>query len=197
MNIEKKRMNFGVFRFSVLFTLAAIFVDTHVIEAEELAGTSHLGLPVVSLEGAWMQLDSPQRSVRLAARKVIAAQPFATWYRQALGETRDWAALEALYAVMESCPPDQAEEIRSHVCEGLTTLRIESMTTEQRRAAVHLTFFTATRHGRLSDDERAQMIDLWTQFLPVETQREDQSTPFIEEVRTMLLFLDRTKTALP
>ena len=197
MNMEKRRRYFGFFRFSVLFTLAANFVDPLVIEAEELAGKSPLGLPVVTLEGAWRQLDSPQRSVRLAARRVIEAQPFATWYRQALGETRDWAALEALYAVMEACPPDQAEEIRSHVCEGLTTLRIESMTTEQRRAAVHLTFFTATRHGRLSDDERAQMIDLWTQFLPVEAQREDRSSPFIEELRTILLFLERTKTALP
>lgn len=195
--MEKRGRYFVFFRCSVLFTLAANFVDPRVIEAEELAGKSPLGLPVVTLEAAWIRLDSPQRSVRLAARKEIEAQPFATWYRQALGETRDWAALEALYAVMEACPPDQAEEIRSHVCEGLTTLRIESMTTEQRRAAVHLTFFTATRHGRLSDDERAQMIDLWTQFLPVETQGEDRSTPFIQEVRTILLFLERTKTALP
>ena len=197
MSMEKRRGQWGLFRFSVLFTVATIFVDTGGMAAEELAGKSPLGWPVVTLEGAWMRLDSPQRSIRLAARKEIEAQPFATWYRKALGETRDWAGIEALYAVMEACPPEQAEEIRSHVCEGLTTLRIESMTTEQRRTAVHLTFFTATRHGRLSDDERAQMIDLWTQFLPVEPQGEDQSTPFTEELRTILLFLERTKTASP
>lgn len=197
MSMGKRRGQWGLFRFSVLFTVAAIFVDTGGMAAEELAGKSPLGWPVVTLEGAWMRLDSPQRSIRLAARKEIEAQPFATWYRKALGETRDWAALEALYAVMEACPPEQAEEIRSHVCEGLTTLRIESMTTEQRRAAVHLTFFTATRHGRLSEDERAQMIDLWRQFLPVEPQREEPLTPFTEELRTILLFLERTKTASP
>jgi len=197
MSMEKRRGQLVFFRFSVLFIVAAIFADVGGIAAEELAGKSPLELPVGTLDRAWMELDSPQRSVRLAARKKIEAQPFATWYRKALGETRDWAGIEALYAVMEACPPEQAEEIRSHVCEGLTTLRIESMTTEQRRAAVHLTFFTATRHGRLSEDERAQMIDLWRQFLPVEPQREDQSRPFAEELRTILLFLERTKTVSP
>lgn len=144
---------------------------------------------LAAVESAWLHLDSPTRSIREAARLTIMAQPFDSWKRRALGETRTRAALEALSALVEACPAAQAEELRPHVCEGLMTLHIEGMSTAQRLAAVRLTRRTFARLGGPSADERGQMTDLWTHFLPVKSGTGADEQQFEKSLRALLKFL--------
>jgi hypothetical protein len=120
-------------------------------------------------ESAWANLDSPKTEVRAAARKKIEAQPFGTWKSRAIGETRPWASIEALLALCHACQLSKGAALRPHLCEGITTLRIEEMSAEQMLAAVRLTRLVCTRFGKPTEDERQQMIDLWSRFVPPQT----------------------------
>ncbi len=142
-----------------------------------------------ALEKAWPHLDSPNRAIRTAARRAIMAQPFDSWKRRALDETRTQAALEALTALVEACPAAQADELRPHICEGLTTLHIEGMTAAQRLATVALTRRTFARLGGPTADERGQMTDLWMNFLPAPDSRGASGREFSTAVRALLRFL--------
>lgn len=156
--------------------------------AGALAAEHHKADPQV-LEKAWPHLDSPDPAVREAARLAIEAQPFDSWKQRALGETRTQAALEALLALTRVCPPAQADALRPHICEGLSTLRIEEMSAAQRLAAVRLTRLACTRLGPASADERAQMTDLWTHFLPKKTAAGGEPPSIEREIRALLKFL--------
>ncbi len=142
-----------------------------------------------ALEKAWPHLDSPDRAIRTAARRAIMAQPFDSWKRRALDETRTQAALEALTALVEACPAAQADELRPHICEGLTTLHIEGMTAAQRLATVALTRRTFARLGGPTADERGQMTDLWMNFLPAQDSPGARGREFSTAVRALLKFL--------
>ena len=120
----------------------------------------------VDIEKAWNDLDAGDPATREAARKQIEAQPLILWTIRALGETRPWASIEALRALCEACPASQAETLRPHLCEGVTTLRIEEMSADQVLSVVQLAHEVCTRFGAPTDDERRQMIDLWTHLLP-------------------------------
>ncbi len=119
-----------------------------------------------AVETAWPHLDSPDRFIRWAARTAIEFQPFSSWKDRALAERRTWAALEAMLALARSCPPDQAKALSPHLCEGITTLRLEQMSEDQLLAAIRLTGLVFTRLGAPTEDERRQMTDLWTRFFP-------------------------------
>lgn len=150
-----------------------------------LAAAHHEADPQ-ALEKAWPHLDSPDPAVREAARLAIEAQPFDSWKQRALGETRTQAALEALLALTRVCPPAQADALRPHICEGISTLRIEEMSGAQRLAAVRLTRLACTRLGPPGADERAQMADLWTRFLPPHTAVGTKRSPLEREIRSLL-----------
>lgn len=150
-----------------------------------------------AIEKAWPHLDSPDRSIREAARLAVEAQPFETWRQRALGETRTWAALEALLALVRTCPRAQAEELRPHVCEGIMTLHLEGMSAEQQLAAVRLTRLAGTRLGPSSADERSQMTDLWTHFLPPENPVAKASPVLGREIRELLKFLVASESQKP
>ena len=138
---------------------------------------------------AWPHLDSPDRSIREAARLAIEAQPFDSWQQRALGETRTWAALEALRALVRSCPRAQAGALRPQVCEGISTLHLEGMSAEQQLAAVRLTRLVFARLGGPSADERQQMTDLWTRFVPKKNADAKAAPLFGRELRELLKFL--------
>lgn len=142
-----------------------------------------------AIEDAWLHLDAPDRAVRAAARLAIEAQPFDSWKGRALGETRTWAALEALLALVRSCPRAQADELRPHVCEGITTLHLEEMRAEQRLAAVRLTRLVFARLGGPAADERRQMLDLWSRFLPAKSGSGADERQFDKSLRALLKFL--------
>ena len=142
-----------------------------------------------AVEVAWPYLDSPNRAIREAARLAIEAQPFDSWKQRALGETRTWAALEALRALVRSCPRAQAAALRPHVCEGISTLHLEGMNAEQQLAAVRLTRLVFARLGGPSADERQQMTDLWTRFLPKNNADAKDAPLFGRELRELLKFL--------
>jgi hypothetical protein len=142
-----------------------------------------------AVESAWSRLDSPVRAIRTTARRAIMAQPFDSWKKLALGETRTQAALEALTALVEACPAAQAEELRPHICEGITTLHIEGMSAAQRLAAVRLTRRVFARLGGPSEDERGQMADLWSHFLPAKRIRRADEQQLATELRALLKFL--------
>ncbi|MCE9610499.1 MAG: hypothetical protein K8R23_09930 [Chthoniobacter sp.] len=167
---------------------AAVAGDT----ARELTA-DHLKVHPRVLEKAWPHLDSPDPAVREAARRTIEAQPFDSWKQRALGETHTQAALEALLALARACPPAQAEDLRPHICEGISTLHLEEMSVAQRLAAVRLTRLACTRLGPPSADERAQMTDLWTHFLPPRTVPGTKPPLLEREIRELLNFLSAQK----
>jgi hypothetical protein len=118
------------------------------------------------LDLAWPHLDSPDQAVREVARKAVQAQPFATWKDRALEEKSTWASLELLRALAESCPRNLAASLSPHLCEQITTLRFEHMDPPQWLASIHLTRLVFRVLGPLTEDERQQMLDLWTQLSP-------------------------------
>ena len=136
-----------------------------------------------ALDFAWPHLDSPESAIREAARLAIEAQPFETWKQRALDEKRTWASLEVLAALCHACPRTQAAELAPHLCEQITTLRIEDMDEAQFIAAIHLTRLVLTRLGPPTEDERQQMLDLWSRFAPAKGKRGDA------ELRSLLAFL--------
>ena len=152
------------------------------------AGETHAARPAAA-EDAWSRLDSPTRSIRETARREIVAQPFDSWKKRALGETRTRAALEALTALVEACPRTQAEELRPHICEGIMTLHIEGMSASERLAAVRLTRRVFTRLGGPSEDERGQMADLWSHFLPAKRSSGADERQLATEIHALLKFL--------
>jgi hypothetical protein len=143
------------------------------------------------LENAWVNLDSLKPAARDAARREIEAQPFSTWKTRAIGETRPWASIEALLALCHACPLSEGAALRPNLCESITTLRIEQMTAEQTLAAIRLTRLVCTRFGKPTEDERQQMIDLWSRFIP--SQPENKQTPdqrqITRELRELLSLL--------
>ena len=126
---------------------------------------------VTVLDFAWPYLDSPDSSIREAARKAVEAQPFETWKQRALDEKRTWASLEVLAALCHVCPRAQAADLAPHLCEQITTLQIEHMDEEQFLAALRLTRLVLTQLGPPTEDERQQMLDLWSRFSPAKGKR--------------------------
>lgn len=115
-----------------------------------------------AVDFVWPHLDSTDASIRQAARLALEAQPFAVWKERAIEEKSTWASLEALRALIGACPPASAAALSPHLCEQITTLRIEQMDEAQLLAALQLTRLVFTQLGPLSADERSQMLDLWS-----------------------------------
>jgi hypothetical protein len=137
-----------------------------------------------ALDAAWPFLDSDNATIREAARQVIQAQPVEMWKARAFEEKNTWASLEILRALVESCPRDQKSQLSPHVCEQITTLRIEHMDETQILAALRLTRLTFDILGPLSDDERLQMLDLWSGLrLPLASQERQKLVEFLQAVR--------------
>jgi len=160
--------------------------------AQESARSEARGRPE-DMDSAWADLDSPNPAAREAARKKIEAQPFQAWKSRAIGETRPWASLEALLALCHACPLSEGPALRPHLCESITTLQIEQMSLDQTLSAIRLTRLVCTRFGEPTEDERQQMLDLWSRFAPpgsAETQ-----TPFQRklagELKELLSLLGR------
>ena len=139
-----------------------------------------------AIDLAWPHLDSPDAALRQAARRAIERQPFADWKARALEEKNTWASIEALTALAEACPPEQAAELSPHLCEHLTTLLFEHMDAAQQLAAIRLTRLVFLRLGPVSEDERRQMLDLWWHLQPLPSAQ--------EELRGLLRFLDTVRT---
>lgn len=119
-----------------------------------------------AVDFAWPYLDSPDGALREAARIAIQRQPFGQWKDRALEEKGTWASLELLRALIESCPREQTGGLLPHVCEQITTLRLEQMETAQLRASIGLTRLVFAGRGPVTEDERQQMIDLWSHLPP-------------------------------
>jgi hypothetical protein len=139
------------------------------------------------IAAAWPHLDSPDATIREAARLAIAAQPFAQWKERAIEEKSTWASLEILRALTENCPRAEAGELSPHLCEQITTLRLEHMDAEQQLAALRLTRLVFTKLGPVSADERQQMLDLWSQFSAPRNARVKQ------ELDGLIAFLESTR----
>src|SRR6185295_8711480 len=84
------------------------------------------------------------------------------WKDRAIEEKNTWASLEVLRALAESCPREQGRDLSPHLCEQMTTLRLEQMEPAQLRAAMRLVRLVIQRLGPVSADELQQMRDLWT-----------------------------------
>jgi hypothetical protein len=137
-----------------------------------------------ALDTAWPYLDSEHAAIREAARQAIQAQPFETWKARAFEEKRTWASLEILRALVESCPRDQKSQLSPHLCEQITTLRIEHMDETQILAALRLTRFVFEKLGPVSEDERLQMLDLWSGVpLAVVGKEKQKLIEFLQTVR--------------
>lgn len=168
-----------------LIAIAAAPAESPDTVALRRALSAARGKPDVTvIDFAWPHLDSPDSSIREAARKVVEAQPFEIWKQRALDEKRTWASLEILAALCHACPRAQAVELAPHLCEQITTLQIEHMDEEQFLAALRLTRLLFTRLGPPTEDERQQMLDLWSRFSPTKRKRSNA------ELRSLLEFLN-------
>jgi len=141
-----------------------------------------------AIDIAWPYLDSPDAAVREAARLAIEAQPLASWKQRALDEKNTWASLEALRALIEACPKAEAAGLSPHLCEEITTLRIDEMSEAQQLVVLQLTRAVFTRLGPVSADERSQMLDLWSHFPGSRTDRARA------EVTRLVAFLEKAPT---
>jgi len=139
-----------------------------------------------AIDAAWPHLDSPDETIRQAARRAVERQPFAEWKARALEEKNTWASLEALTALAEACPPEEAAQLSPHLCEHITTLLFEHMDAAQQLAAIRLTRLVFLRLGPASEDERRQMLDLWSHLQPLPQAQ--------EEWRGLLRFLGTVRT---
>jgi len=137
---------------------------------------------------AWPYLDSPDTSVREAARLAIEAQPFNSWKQRALDEKGAWASLEALRAFIEACPKEEAAEHSTHLLEKITNLRTDEMSEAQQLVVVQLTRAVFTRLGPLTADERSEMIEHWSHFPGPRTDRARA------EVTRLVAFLEKAPT---
>lgn len=141
-----------------------------------------------ALDTAWPYLNSTDGTVREVARLAVEAQPFDSWKQRALDEKKPWASLEALRALIEACPHDQAAALSPHFCEQITTLGIEQMSEAQQLAALQLTRSIFARLGPVSADERAQMLDMWSHFPEPLTGRAKA------EVVRLIAFMEKAPT---
>jgi len=148
----------------------------------QLAAYQRVPAPT-ALDFAWPYLDSPDSDLREAARKAVQAQPFAQWKERALEEKNTWASLEILRALTESCPRGEAAALSPHLCEQISTLRLEAMDPAQLRAAIRLTRLVFDRLGPVSEDERQQMVDAWSHLPP------PTDAPAATDWRALLEFL--------
>ena len=110
------------------------------------------------------------------------------WAQRALDEKKPWASLEALRALIEACPKDQAAALSPHLCEQITTPGIEQMSEAQQLAALPLTRSIFARLGPVSADEKAQMLDMWSHFPEPLTGRAKA------EVTRLLAFIEKAPT---
>ena len=159
---------------AILVTLAGIFPHRSMAEAAATPDPAKSIPPQLAalrdhtdphaLDVAWPYLNSRDPAIREAARQVVEAQPFDTWKQRALDEKNTWASLESLRALIETCPKMQAADLSPHLCEEITTLRIDEMNEPQQLATLQLTRAVFVRLGPVSADERAQMLDLWSHF---------------------------------
>jgi len=141
-----------------------------------------------AIDEAWPYLNSTECNVREVARLALEAQPFETWKQRALDEKKPWASLEALRALIEACPRDQATALSPHLCEQITTLGIEQMSEAQQLAALQLTRSIFARLGPVSADEKTQMLDMWSHFPEPLTGRAKA------EVTRLLAFIEKAPT---
>ena len=80
-----------------------------------------------AIEFAWTHLDSPDRSIRYAARLAIERNPVSQWQSKALAEKRPQAALTALLALARFGSPDTQPAL----LKALTSIPSEKLTEEQ------------------------------------------------------------------
>ena len=88
----------------------------------------------IALDVAWKQLDSPDPSIRYAARMVVERQPLATWQDRALAEKQTAASLTALLALARSDDPS----LRPRIVQRLNELPLASLTNSQKIAALYM-----------------------------------------------------------
>ncbi len=167
---------------------AAAPLDAAALAAQQRLSVYQGRVDTHALDVAWPYLDSPDGAVREVARTAVEAQPFDTWKQRALDEKKTWASLEALRALIEACPRTLAAELSPHLCEQITTLRIDEMNEAQQLATLQLTRSVFTRLGPVSADERAQMLDLWSHFPEPLTGRAKA------EVTRLVAFLEKSPT---
>jgi hypothetical protein len=139
--------------------------------AQERLAALHGQTNAHAIDVAWPYLDSRDAAVREAARLIVEEHPFAAWRQRAFDEKSTWASLEALRAVVEACPRAQAAEVSPHLCEQITTLRIDEMNEAQQLAVLQLTRSVFVRLGPVSADERSQILDLWSHLNGPLTER--------------------------
>lgn len=108
----------------------------------------------------WSQLDSPDRSLRFAARVALENQDRSTWQERALAEPRSTAAIHALLALARVGSPSQLAPI----VRRLNKLPFERLTEEQLLAALRAYALAFIRLGQPDD---ALAAETWKALDPL------------------------------
>ena len=117
------------------------------IEAMQLAPAS----PLV-VDKVWPHLNHPDRFVRFAARTVLEHQPLESWQDKALAETRPWASITSLLAVVRSAGDNT--DLLLPVVEALGRNNWKDLNEEQQLAALRTASVALTRLGPLDHESR-------------------------------------------
>jgi len=100
-----------------------------------------------ALDFAWPHLDSPDRSLRYAARIAVESQPVEQWRKRALDESRKRASLTALLALARVGP----KEVQKDLLDALGRYWPDALDDEQKLEALRVCQVALTRMGRPDD----------------------------------------------
>ncbi len=115
---------------------------------------------------AWLHLNSPDRSIRYAARMAIERNPVAEWQAKALAEKRPDAAFTALLALVRNGSADTQPAI----VKALTAFLFAKLTEEQTLNKLRVIEVSIARQGVPSGEIASQLIADVSPLYPAKTE---------------------------
>jgi putative heme-binding domain-containing protein len=133
-----------------------------------------------AIDFAWPHLDSPDRSIRYAARLAIESQPVGQWQQRALDESRQRASLTALLALARVGPSD----VQDKLLESFGRSWPGDLNEEQKLEALRVCQVCLVRMGRPSEGAAKDLIKELDAVYPA------TSWPLNRELSTLLIYLE-------
>lgn len=115
-----------------------------------------------AVEAVWPHLNHPDRFIRFAARSVIELQPVEFWKDKALAEQSVDGSLTALLALTRAGDAS----LRDAVLQALDRLKWETLTEEQRHAALRTYALVFIRLGLPDEAGRAALLAKFDPLFP-------------------------------
>ncbi len=123
------------------------------------------------LDAAWPHLDSPDPSIRYAARMAVERQPIATWQDRALGEEPTTASLAALLALARSDDPSLPSwpSLQTRIVRKLNDTPLEPLTNSHQVTALYIYQLCLANKVELDNSVRQDAINRLDAIYPSES----------------------------